>query len=393
MREQHRDKSLQIKINWLCAIVFAIFCFSFVGVFQAPLLEAFYDLVATGKLQYNEYVVAGAVTTVFVIFALWLNRFAKFTYEWTAFSYFPSSLLLAFITDIDESIYTGDSSFVSWVWILVGGFFFYAVMALLMRSMLLANIRNACSGTELIIWRNFLLFALLFSLTGILSDSDESFKNEAKAYSLFKRGKTDEALGVAIKSLNASHGLTAARAFYLADRNMLADRLFEYPQYYAAEGLLPSVTQKTALPPDTVYAMLGAERKAGETATDYLRRIVRTDSMPSPIATDYYLCALLLDKKITEFITELSSFYNIEDNESLPKHYKEALIYYNSTIHSFDNIIVRPASEADVEPDSLTAKLQRMFELEKQYSELHIRSNYIRKHFGNTYWWYFAYSE
>lgn len=265
-----------------------------------------------------------------------------------------------------------------------------------MRSMLLVNIRNACSAPEHIIWRNMLLFVLMFALVGYLSNGDESFKNEAKAYSLFKRGKTDEALGVAAKSLNVSHGLTVARAYYLTDKNMLAEKLFEYPQYYASEGLLPSEAQKTILPSDTVYAMFGTERAAGESATDYLRRIVRSDTVPSSTIVDYYLCALLLDKKITEFVTELSSYYNIEDDKKLPKHYREALIYYNSTIEGFDDSVTGPDSEEDtqtLESDSLAVQLRRMFEIEKQYSELHIRSNYVRKDFGNTYWWYFLYSE
>ena len=108
MREQRGEKRLQRWVNGLCACVFALFCFTFIAIYQAPLLEALYDKVATGKLEFNEYVVAATVTTLLLLFTLWINKLARFQREWTSFAYLPSCLLLAFITDIDRSIYTNN---------------------------------------------------------------------------------------------------------------------------------------------------------------------------------------------------------------------------------------------------------------------------------------------
>ena len=66
MREQRGEKRLLKWVNWLCAIIFSVFSFTFTAVYQSPLVEVYYDKVATGKLEYNGYVVA-AITIVIIL--------------------------------------------------------------------------------------------------------------------------------------------------------------------------------------------------------------------------------------------------------------------------------------------------------------------------------------
>ena len=56
------EKRLQRVVATVCATLFAVFAFLFVSEYQAPLLEAFYNEVATGKLDYNAYLVGGIVS-------------------------------------------------------------------------------------------------------------------------------------------------------------------------------------------------------------------------------------------------------------------------------------------------------------------------------------------
>lgn len=429
MREQRGEKRLLKWVNWLCAIIFSVFSFTFTAVYQSPLVEVYYDKVATGKLEYNGYVVAAITTTLLLLLALWLNKYAKFQREWSAMAYIPSFLLLAFLTDIEPAIYTGGASAASWVWVFVIGILVYILVAFLLRNLLFAKIKDLQTEGHRIVWRNLLLFTLFFCVVGWLSNGEDNFKSEAAAYSHYKRGDVDAALNVASRSLNASHELTAARAFYLANAGEMGDRLFRYPQYFGAEGLLPALQQTSPLSPDTVYAALGYERLPDESALNYLRRVVDTDSVPSRMVADYYLCALLLDKRVTEFVEELPRFYDISNGESIPMHYKEALVYYVTAIGDFeitfesdslrsellimglldwnygedipehykeafkDYALSSQQFDSIVDADSLGREFARMIELEKEYPQLHIRSNYIRKHFGHTYWWYFGYSD
>ena len=121
---------LQRVVATVCATLFAVFAFLFVAVYQAPLLEAFYNEVATGKLDYNPWLVGAIVSLLLTFLALWLNRFAKLRREWTALAYLPSALLLAFITDVERRLYTGESIPASWCSFLPRGFLCMAFLPL-----------------------------------------------------------------------------------------------------------------------------------------------------------------------------------------------------------------------------------------------------------------------
>lgn len=427
MREQRGEKKLQRSVNLLCACVFAIYSFTFMAIYQSPLLEALYDKVATGKLNYNGYVVAATATTILLLLSWWMNKLARFQREWTAMAYLPASLLLAFITDIDRTIYTGESNYLSWTIILLTGFLLYALLAFLLQRILFAKIKNLKMEGNRIVWRNLMLFVLFFGLTGWLSNADEHLKQEATAYSRYKSGDIQGALSVASRSLSTSHEFTAARAFYLSQCQKLGDKLFTYPQYYRAEGLLPPMQQRTPLSPDTVYAAIGLKRTADETAVEYLYRTVQADSV-SRLAADYFLCGLLLEKRLTDFVDNLPKYYNLE-KDTLPQHYKEALMYYVTALSEVDldargdtlranltSLGLKGSGPEEALPtqysgalknfkissgrlfallslETLGAEFARMIELERQYPDILVRYNYARKEFGHTYWWYYKYGE
>ena len=77
------------------------------------------------------------------------------------------------------------------------------------------------------------------------------------------------------------------------------EHLFEYPQYYGAEGLLfaPHSQETLRLNADSLYAYLGARPHVAEKTVDFLARICR-DEIGRHTALNYYMSALLLDKKI-----------------------------------------------------------------------------------------------
>ena len=282
---------LQRVVMALCAILFAAFSFLFVSKYQSPLLELFYEKVATGKLQYNAYVIGGFISLALTLLALWLNSYTGFKREWTAFSFLPSSLILAFITDIDRSLYTGEYNFTKWIIVFGAGIFAYAAFAFVLRRILFAKIKNVAMSANRIIWRNLELFIVLFCMVGFLSNGDENFKREALVATHYNKGETDKALEVGRLSNVSSRTLTAQRAYVLAKEGLLGERLFEYPQYYGAEGLLCQAKQVSPLVPDTLYSFIGAAPLPGEKATEFLKRALENDK---PAVKEYYLSALLL---------------------------------------------------------------------------------------------------
>jgi hypothetical protein len=378
------EKRLQRVVATVCATLFAVFSFLFVAVYQAPLLEALYNEIATGKLRFNPYLVGAAVSLALTAFALWLNRFAKFRREWTAFAYLPSALLLAFITDVDRSLYVGGRSYVGWCVIFILGFLLYATLSYLLRKMLFGKIKDVAMTTNRVVWRNLMLMLLLVCLVGTLSNSEENFKRETRMMSHYNNGELGKALNVGKKSDDASHELTVMRAYILASNGLLGEHLFEYPQHYATDGLLPKAERTSPLVPDSVYSLLGATPLDGEDAGEFLFRIAHTDSA-STVAKEYYLSSLLLERRIIKFKDEIMDFYGAEAVDSLPKHFREALLLY-ADVAAADEVVAY-----DVDDAALRSRLDAMRALEAKHADVFIRGNYVRHHFGDTYWSYFLY--
>ena len=374
-------KRLQRVVAYICATLFAAFAFFFVAVYQAPLIEVLYNHVATGKLNFNSYVVGGIISAVLTLSALWLNRFAKFQREWTAMAYLPSTLLLAFVTDIDRTLYVGERSLTLWVVMFVVAMIVYALSSFVLQRVLFAKIKNIAMSANRIIWRNLILFVILFCLAGTLSNGEENFKREALVAVRYGNDDVDGALAVGRKSLDASPQLTAMRAYVLAGNDMLGEQLFEYPQYYASAGLLPAAVQDSPLSPDSVYALIGSTPQENENPMLYLKRVAEIDSLGN-VAKDYYLSALLLDRQLVEFKDELSRLYGSYSPDSLPKHYREALLLCSEFTDDFD---------LELESDTLQQMFGRLREVEGMYDDALVRNNYVRKEFGKTYWWYFLY--
>ena len=385
------EKRLQSVVAIVCATLFAVFSFLFVAVYQAPLLEAFYNEVARGKLNFNPYLVGVVVSLMLTGLALWLNRFTKFRREWTALAYLPSSLLLAFITDIDRSLYVDGRSYVGWWIIAIIGIIVYVTLSFFASKLLFAKIKNVAMTTNKVLWSNFILFTLLICLVGTLSNGEEHFKRETRVMSYYNKGEIDKALNVGIKSDDASRELTVMRSYILAANGVLGEHLFEYPQYYAVNGLLPDAKRTSPLLPDSVYSLLGATPKKDEKPIEFLKRIAHEKAAPD-VVKDYYLTALLLEKRLREFYDEISALYGVLDRkvrklkyvDGLPKHYREALQLYADV--AVDPITYR------VEDCGLDDRYEAFCAEEAQHSDAFVRGNYVRRYFGDTYWWYFRYS-
>lgn len=373
------EKRIQGFITCFCTIAFAIFSFTFVAMYKSPVYEVVYNSVATGKLQYNAYVVAGVMTTVLVGLALWLNRFAKFQREWTAMAFLPSALLLAFITDIDRTFFVGGKSYVLWLSIFAIGFIMYIFFSFVLKRILFEKIKNPTVVGNKILWRNLILLALFFFTVGCLSSGESSFRYEAVQYVHYMRGDTDAALAVGKSSPFSSRQLTAQRAFLLASVNRLGDSFFEYPVAYGAEGLLPSVERDAPIVPDTAYALIGVKRGADEKAIDYLSRAVK-DGAAGGVARDYYLCALLAERRIVDFSDAIYEYYRVGD--ALPKHYREALVLYSYVTPEYS--LPFDAAESLKDIDDFITRLKRPDCGARCLAALFAD-------YGSTYWWYFLY--
>lgn len=376
-----REIRLFRMVRIVCAIVFVVFAYTFLSLYKAPLLELAYDITATGKLQYDENITAAILTLVLLLLTLWLNKFAKFSREWEALAYLPACTLLAFTTDVDRTLYTGGEFTWSWVWI--GGIVavVYMLASWVLQRVLFMRIKDITRATNRIMWRNLLLLSLLFCYTGLLSGGDENFKHEAMVYHYVKKGDFATAKKVAQRSLTASQQLTAARAYLLAHDGELGESLFTYPQYYGVDGLLPTFEATSPINMDTVSNFLKVNPIKNEEAIAYLKRALDVDTAAA-VVKDYYLSALLLDKRLDEFVDSLPGCYNVANVTSLPRYFKEALLLHGKINDRLD------VQFTDAE---LEKRYAEFVALEREHKDLLVRSNYLRRSFGDTYWWYYLY--
>ena len=100
------------------------------------------------------------------------------------------------------------------------------------------------------------------------------------------------------------------------------------------------------------------------------------------MAKDYYLSGLLLDRQLVEYKDELSRLCGSYNPDSLPKHYREALLLCSEFTDDYS---------LELESDTLQKMFGRLREVERKYDDALVRNNYVRKEFGKTYWWYFLY--
>ena len=108
------------------------------------------------------------------------------------------------------------------------------------------------------------------------------------------------------------------------------------------------------------------------------------DADPSnPYAREYYLSALLLDKRLPEFVVALRECY--PNYQNLPKHYSEALLLYAHIVED-KSIMALPVC------GNVAERYSGFVKTESEYEDVHVRGNYVRRRFGDTYWWYFLYS-
>ena len=114
-------------------------------------------------------------------------------------------------------------------------------------------------------------------------------------------------------------------------------------------------------------------------------RIAHADSA-SNVVKDYYLSSLLLEKKLLEFKDEVTGFYGVENVDSLPKHYREALMLYA------DIAGVEETLPFELHDAVMDEELRRLRAVESLYDDPFVRGNYVRRRYGSTYWWYFLYS-
>lgn len=363
-----------------CGLLFAIFSFVYLYVFQRDSLEALHYSLAQGRTHFAPMASALVITLILILLRWGINSLLGLKGKVRTLSYLPSFFILWALTDISHDVYLS-SSVSPWHWLLPLLILLFVLPAFWLRKIFRAELNVEGSLIGLVNSNVGILF-LLCLLTVFIGNTNRSFHHELSAEHALLTRNYNQAVKVGYRSLEATRTLTALRALALSHTGQMGDKLFEYPQYYHSEGLFFDDDSLSVLryTNDSVYQHLGSRPYNGEDHLSFLRRICYKESGKFT-ALDYYLSALLLEKDVNEFAATLKDLY--EPADTLPRYYKEALAIYADRYQTDDL-----AGKVD---SLLITRYQDYKEKKKQFTSPTEERNRMRREYGDTYWWYFDY--
>lgn len=290
--------------------------------------------------------VAGEVTSflvvVFITLLLWLlqigiSRMSFFEGHTFTISCLPSLILLPLFTHLVPDI---NWKFIFLTVLMLVIWYSYLVVSKIKQPL------NLCGN----------LFVLLLGLiyVAVAANANDVKLYQFRMYRYLSEGRIGDALMVGKKSLATDGNLTNIRAYALNRNHELGECLFEY-----------------ALPEGQIY--LNPDYTLSE------KMVLKNDTLPK---SDYVLCELLLQKKLDEFAAQakLAVDNGTLNLQMMPKHYREALILYNHLRMNPEWVF------SDVQTEQNYRDYMEAYHRETKYE---IRSNILRRLYGDTYWWYF----
>ena len=218
-------------------------------------------------------------------------------------------------------------------------------------------------------WINLFQMVVMIVVMSFVASNDRLFHERMKMERLMKQKNYAEALKVGRKSLQTDSSLTMLRIACLHHTGELADKLFSYPLVGGSKAMLPDSV--------TVKSLMWRSHRWMQEPTDSMKMQHLVYRKPD----DYKLCALLLDKKLDQFVVALCKHYDVK-TAKLPTHYKEALTLY---IHRRSKPVI------EYHDNVVDTDFQDYQQMEHKYTNRQEMQTAIRDTYGNTYWYYFDY--
>ena len=376
-----QDGTITTKV--VCAISFLLFSFLWLFELQADALAVAQHVLSQGHTHYEK--VLGSLIIVSVLYLVQfvvahIGRIPRRTY---ALTYFPSLLILAFLSDfvVDDN---HEVSVSTWCWLFPLLLVLWGVCVWLARQFLpFSNNHRQYRGVlSTRTWLNLLQMLVMMLLVALLSNTNAVYLNTAHAEAALQQCDFDEAARVGEESLETSERLTMLRAFALSKKGTLADQLFTYPVKGTSQTILPMTVKPFMLSEDSIWKHLGAKPHS-MMPTEHLYEILERDSLATPAVADYRLCGYLMDRNLDAFVKTLPCYYTVADTLPLPRHYREALILYKHQSKA------PQIAYSDSLLEEQWATLQQLQSDYKVPSERHYQ---IFCSFQHSYWYYYLYS-
>lgn len=340
-----------------CAIIFCSFTFLFVHQYQGTTLAYAQHSLSGGATVYNDLVSAVLITIVGIIIQIITLRITRLGGSSYSLSYLPSFLGLALITgiypDAKGGVHEG-----SWIWLLPVILLLYAAGVKLLQQWLSVSRPTTpgyLSSRATLVNVGTMILMMLFTVK--VSNGDRMFHRQMNAEKMIMEQdyRTLSHEGEGQEHTNPT--ITLMRFIAMDKVGTLADSLF----YAPVEGSEASLLRLEGIKP-------------------YLFRPQFLSRRKSP---DYRLCAMLVDRNLDAFAHRLQQICDVNDpakRDSLPRHYKEALVMYQHTETHAVTQFVDSVMETDY---------RDMRDMMRQCGTDNQRRDMLRRNYSNTYWYYY----
>lgn len=338
--EHKTARSLSI----VSGLLFWIFSFTYLAFNQAGMMRVATEQFISSYVHYNQWIGAAVITTVLWLCGCLGDYLYRFPAKLAALSYLPSYLLLGALTSFDADIFAKVFPVNTFLWVGAIVILFY-LLGLAKRKLNFIDGKQAFTSGFI---SNLIITVLLAIATISIGNTNEDLYHEINILCALRDGDNERALSLGKKSVEAGREVTALRAVALHRTGRMGESLFEYPQNYGAEGLKSSFFHETG--------------------------------------SDYELASLLLDKDLKGFCDRLGA---LNQTETLPKHYMEALILYKH---------LHPEISLSADNKDLNEKFQDYLEYQKKLQKSDevrkypaAEKNRMRREYRDTYWYYYMY--
>ena len=372
-------KSGILTTRLVCAFCFVTFSLVWLYFFQYDLLAVAQHSLSGGVTHYDRTIGAVLITLMLQLLQLAVYGLTRLARRAHALTYGPSFLSLAFISDISIAP-SGSVRMGSLWWMLVLLLVVWAVAVWIARQ-IVPPADSAKQGAGLFsarTWTNLVQMGAMMLVVAAVGNTDAVLHFRAHAETALLRGDTREAMRTGWQSLETDRQLTMLRAYALSQEGLLGEKLFSYPVAGHGADLLPMREGPLLLPADSIWRHLGG-KPAFPMSDALFYHLLEVDSLATPAMADYLLCGKLVDRDLAAFVRLLPRYYDAE-TQTLPRHYREALLLYAHQHRGY----ALPFTDSQLEQ-----QWQQLLLLREQYADGSERRLQLLENYRDTYWYYY----
>lgn len=374
-------------IRLFTIVLFALFSFLYLFSLQCDVLAEAQYVFSGGVTSYSRFWGALIITMILLGVQYVVARFTKLMGRWYALTFFPSFLLLAFLTSLNRAV-IADFSLHQWVWALPLLIVAFGVVLYIHHKLPDESINEGDYCLSRYLWPNFLSLFIMMVLCGANASADDVYMYELKAERLLLEKDYEAASRVGEKSLETSPRLNELRLYALAQQGLLGEHLFDYPQPYGDQSLLlmdDTLSRLHRFTSKDIQASLGAWANPSVTTFRQYVDLLKHNSSTrhNPMLADYVLCGHLLRKDLRGFTLDIKKYYDLSSPEKvmeLPKAYREAILLQAKAIG-------RDSLNAFADTLMLAAYRDYCDIRNSEEKEI-VVNNRLRRNYGNTLWWH-----